>query len=161
MKLSLRHDLPCTPDQFWSAFFDPELNERMYLEAVGADEVSVLEQSGDVDAGLHRRIRWVQPIDAPGPIRKMLGDTTTTVEDGMYRDGVWTFTIDPDTPGGVKIAMAGTTRVEPSGEGCVRLFDLEVKVKILGLGKVFEKFAEAQAKEGQDATARFLRSHFA
>lgn len=161
MKVSLRHGLPCSPDQFWEAFFDPDLTERMYLEAVGATAVSILEQSGDLESELHRRVEWTQEIDAPGPIRKMLGDTTTTVEDGIFRDGVWVFTIDPNAPGGVKISMAGTTRVEPTNDGCVRIFDLEVKVKILGLGKVFEKFAESQAKTGQDDTAEFLRAHFA
>ncbi len=161
MKVSLRHDLPCSPEQFWEAFFDPALTERMYLEAVGATEVSILEQSGDVDSEIHRKVRWSQEIDAPGPIKKMLGDTTTTVEEGRFCNGVWAFTIDPGAPGGVKITMAGTTQVEPADNGCVRIFDLEIKVKMLGLGKVFEKFGETQARNGQDDTAGFLRAHFA
>ena len=159
VKISLRHDLPCTPEQYWEAFFDPAVNERMYTEAVGATSVSIDEQSGDLDSTLTRSLSWTQPIDAPGPVKKLFGDETTSVETGTYADGTWTFTIDPNAPG-VKINMAGTTTVEAAGDGCVRIFDLELKVKILGVGKLVEKFAEGQAKETQDATAEFLRAHF-
>lgn len=159
MRIELRHDLPCTPEQFWEAFFDPDVTERMYTEAIGATSVEILDQSGDLDSTLARRLEWTLPVDAPGPIKKLVGEETTSVEAGTYHDGTWTYTVEPDAP--VKIQMKGTMTAEPTAEGCVRVFDLDVKVKMIGLGKVFEKFAESQARDAQEKTATFLRGHFA
>lgn len=159
MKLSMRHDLPCTPDEFWAAFLDEEQIVAMYTEALGATSAEVVEQSGDVSSGVTRTLHSEQPIDAPGPIRKLMGDTAGTTETGTYDPGTatWTFSMEPSTLAD-KIHLAGTIRVDETDGGCVRVFDLEGKVKILGLGKVFEAFIESQTKDAQDRTAEFWRA---
>lgn len=155
----MRHDLPGTPQDFWEAFFDPDAITAMYRDALGATEATVVDQEGDVASGLTRTLHSEQPIDAPGPIRKLMGDTAGTTETGTFDPGTgtWTFTMTPSTLAD-KISLAGTIRVEPTDDGCVRIFDLDGKVKILGLGKVFEGFIESQTKDAQDKTAAFWRS---
>lgn len=156
MKLTLRHDLPCTPDEFWDAFFDPEVNDAMYRDALGCTDVTIEEQTGDRETGLHRVLRSTQPLDAPGPVKKLMGDTATTTETGDFADGTWRFTMRPDTMGD-KIQISGTITAEPTDAGCTRVFEMEAKVKILAIGKVFEATIDKQTREAQDATAEFLR----
>lgn len=159
MKISMRHDLPGTPEEFWAGFFDEDTAVAMYTEALGATSAEVVEQEGDVESGLTRTLHSEQPVDAPGPVKKLMGDTAGTTEVGTFEadTGTWAFTMTPSTLAD-KITLAGTIRVEPKGDGCVRIFDLDAKVKIFGIGKVFEAFIESQTKEAQDKTAEFWRA---
>jgi hypothetical protein len=59
---------------------------------------------------------------------------------------------------GDKINVEGTITAEPATEGCVRVFAMEAKASIFGVGKVFEGFIERQAREAQDATAAWFRN---
>lgn len=162
MKLRLRHDLPGTPAEFWAGFFDPETAVAMYLDGLGATSASVTDQSGDIASGLTRTLVSEQPIDAPGPIKKLMGDTAGTSEVGSFdpTTKTWTFTMTPSTLAD-KISLAGTIRVEPTETGCVRIFELDGQVKIFGIGKVFEAFIESQAKDAQEKTATFWRNRLA
>lgn len=160
MKTSLRHDLPCTPDQFWEVFFDQDLNEKMYREALGCTDVVYESQSGDIENGLERVLRSTQPMDVPSAVKKVMGEATTTVETGTFADGVWSFEMRPTTMAD-KVQMNGKTRVEATDDGCVRIFDIEGKVKIFGIGKIIEGVIDKQSKEAQDDTANWLRQHFA
>lgn len=155
----MRHDLPGTPERFWAGFLDRDTIVAMYLDALGATSAEVVSQEGDLASGVHRTLHAEQPIDAPGPIRKLMGDTAGTTEVGRFDPdpGVWTFTTTPSTLAD-KITLAGTIRVEPTSGGCVRIFDLDAKVGVFGIGKVFEAFIEAQTRDAQDRTAAFWRA---
>ena len=41
MKLSMRHDLPGTPEQFWAGFLDQDTIVAMYVEALGCTSAEV------------------------------------------------------------------------------------------------------------------------
>lgn len=158
VKLHLRHELPSSPLAFWGLFLDSDATERMYREALGATAFEVRSLDGDLTSGLAREIHSEQPIDAPGPIKKIMGSSTGSAEAGTWdpTSELWTFTMRPDTMGD-KVRLGGTMRAEATADGCVRIFEMEASVKILGLGKVFESFIERQARDAQDATAAWLR----
>lgn len=160
MKLSMRHELPFTTERFWEVFLDPAMTERMFREALDASVFEIRSEEGD-RAGVYERVSYnEQPIDAPGPVKKLMGTSAGTTERGTFdaAKGVWTFTMTPETMPD-KIKVAGTIRVEPNGtDGCVRVFELEGSVKILGVGKIFEGFMEKQARAAQDATAAWMAS---
>jgi hypothetical protein len=162
VKLHFRHELPCSPDEFWATFFDPIATERSYREALAATEFEIRSQTGDLASGLTRELHYAQPIDAPGPVKKLMGSEAASTETGTWDPaaGTWTFRLRPDTMGD-KITIAGTLRVEPAAAGCIRVFEIDAAVKIFGIGKVFEGFVERQARDAQDATAAWLRTELA
>ena len=36
MRLSLTYGWDCTPEEFWTLYFDPDFTVRMHLEALGS-----------------------------------------------------------------------------------------------------------------------------
>ncbi len=143
MKSTLRHTFSIGADAFWrDIFFDQAFLERMYKEALGCIAVSFLEDSGDTADGRARRFSFTQKFDAPAPIRKLFGETTTMEERGRFdpRTKRWRFTMLPDRMAD-KVGIKGETWVEPAGEGKIeRVIDLEYSVSLFGVGGLVEKF---------------------
>ncbi len=162
MKSTLRHTFDIGADAFWNdLFFNHEFLERMYKEALSCVSVSFLEDSGDVPAGRSRRFTFTQKLDAPGPIRKIFGETTTMEERGQFDVAKkrWRFTMSPDRMGD-KVKISGETWLEPAGDGRVeRVDEIDYSVSIFGVGGLVEKFMASATGESFAKQAAFTRSY--
>lgn len=126
MKLELRYDLQGSAARFWELFFDPEVTRRLHLEALGSTSVEIQEQTGDVETGLQRTMRYGQRPDAPGPVKRLFGAEVVTTERGTFdpATGVWSFTLTPailgektDIRGSIELQETeGTTSLEPAAD---------------------------------------------
>jgi hypothetical protein len=160
MKFTLRHTFATSADVFWrDVFFDHAFLERLYKEALGCLSVSFLEDTGDAPAGRRRRLTFTQPFDAPGPIRKLFGESTTMEERGQLDPETkrWRYTMIPDRMGD-KIRVSGETWLAPAGDGAVeRVAEIDQSVSIFGIGSLVEKFMASATTESFDKQAAFIR----
>jgi hypothetical protein len=113
MKLELRYDVHGTAARFWEVFFDPDVTRRLHLEALRSTSVEIEEQTGDVDSGLERTMRYGQRPDAPGPVKRLFGSEVVTTEHGTFdpETGIWSFTLTPVTLGD-KTDIRGSIKIE-------------------------------------------------
>jgi hypothetical protein len=160
MRTTVRDRFELGEEAFWrDVFFDHVFLERLYREAMGARTFEIVDEKGDLASGLTRHLRFSQKVDAPAPVRKLFGETTTMEEEGRFdaTSRRWTFHIRPGTmPDKVKIQ--GTTWLEPDGSGVVRISELDFSVSIFGVGGLVERY---MAKETQDSMAKqtaFIRA---
>jgi hypothetical protein len=162
MKQTIRHVFEIDEDAFWAhVFFDESFLTRMYKEALGSISIVIHEDSGDTPAGRTRRLAFTQPFDAPGPIRKLFGETTTMEERGRFdpRTRRWTFEMIPDRMAD-KIAITGEVWLEPQGAGKIaRVVSIEYAVNIFGLGGVLEKFMASATADSFEKQAQFTRAN--
>jgi hypothetical protein len=162
MKQTIRHPFETDEATFWrDVFFDHAFVERLYKEALGCTSVVFHEDTGDAPAGRTRRLAFTQPIDAPAPIRKLFGESTTMEERGRFDPAAkrWRFTMVPDRMAD-KIRIAGETWLEPRGAGQVeRVTEMEYAVSIFGLGGVIEKFMASSTEESFVKQVRFTRDY--
>ncbi len=120
MKLSLQFDWECTPEEFWSLYFDEDFVVRLHTEALGSTSAEVLSQVGDVAGGLVRTLRYTQRPNMPGPVRKIFGEEITSTEVSTF-DPATSSTKMTLTPGTMAdkthidgtIAMAGNGAAAP------------------------------------------------
>src|SRR5579885_111839 len=92
----------------------------MFREALGCADVAIEAKAGDIGSRLTRTLRSVQTFDAPGPVKQLLGEQVTTVEEGTF-DGaakVWTFKHTPSKMPD-KLKVGGVMHLEPAGDGAV------------------------------------------
>ncbi|HEY2510082.1 MAG TPA: DUF2505 family protein [Polyangiaceae bacterium] len=162
MNQTIRHSFDVGESAFWKdVFFDHGFVERMYKEALGCISVTFLEDTGDASEARTRRLSFTQKFDAPGPIRKLFGDTTTMEERGRFdpRTKRWRFTMVPDRMAD-KIKIAGETWVEPKGDSKIeRVMSLEYGVSIFGIGGLVEKFMASATEDSFEKQARFTREY--
>jgi hypothetical protein len=163
MKTTLRHTFDLGADAFWQdVFFDHAFLERMYKEALGCVAVTFLEDSGDRPEGRTRRFTFSQRLDAPAPIRKLFGESTTMEERGHFdpQKKRWCFTMIPDRMAD-KVRISGETWIEPAGEGKVeRVDELEYTVSIFGIGSLAEKFMASATAESFAKQVAYTREYF-
>jgi hypothetical protein len=158
----IEHTYEVSEDTFWNEFFlDEEYNRRLYLEALKfhAYAVSKQDESGDEV----RRTLEVTPKlgDLPGPMKKVLGDNMSYREEGVYDRGKRRYRVNivPASLAG-KIKVTGEMYTEPLGEKqCRRVFEANVEVKVLGLGKMMEKRIITDLEKSYAVGARFTNEY--
>ncbi len=162
MKKTVRHRFPIRKEQYWNeVFFDEEYN-RGLSQALGNASAEVLQQSGDIASTLNRVTCCVPRFEAPGAVRKILGDSVSYTEKGTWdaKTGRWKFTMTPSALSD-KIKIAGVIWAEDLGDAMERICEIEFEVKIFGVGGMLEKFLcdsmLDNQKKAADFTTQFIR----
>ena len=161
MKTVIRDSFDVTPDTYWdSIFFNPEFQKRMYIEALASDSVDVSPLTTAPNGDRTRKLVFVQKLDAPAAIRKLVGDTTTMEERGTFdlKTKRWRFAMIPDRMPD-KLQIRGEMWVEPvaGGNKIERVCELDLSVGIFGIGSMVEKFMSSATVESYAKQTRFTR----
>lgn len=163
MRFTLRHTINTDVDSFWELFFAADYNETMFTGELKFSNYEVLSLTREDDGSVARRTDNAPPLELPPALRRVVGDLSSYIEVGRF-DGKtkrWSADVTPSTMAD-KIKTHVELRVEARGDKrCERIADLDVDVKIFGIGKVMEKFVEQQTREAYDASARFTNSWIA
>lgn len=158
MRLVLRHPYGLAADRFWSEmFFDPAYNRALYTEGLGFESIDVLEDVADATGRRTRRLRVRPRLDMPAAVRRLVGDAVSYVEAGTFDPAAGTFTtrILPSALSD-RIRIETVMRCEPRGpDRCERVAEIDLAVRVLGVGRVFEKFLERTLRENYDKAAAF------
>jgi hypothetical protein len=159
MRISLVYGWDCTPETFWTLYFDLDFVVRLHLEGLGSTSAEVVSQEGDLSSGLVRTLRYGQRPNAPGPVRKIFGDEIISTEVSTYDPATSrvTFTVTPGTMPD-KTHIVGSIAVSRESGSTVETFSLDARVKIFGVGPIVERFVEAQAREMQEKSVAFMRA---
>ena len=158
MKFTLRHPYSIEPEAFWrDVFFDPAYNEALYRKALQFEAFKVIEETQGPDGRRARKMSVTPKIDAPGPIKSLLGDSVSYIEDGHLdlAKPSWVVKVLPS-----KLADKSTIRsemwLERTGPGqSDRVANFDIEVKIFGVGGMFEKFLEKTMRDSYQKAADF------
>ncbi|MFW6050448.1 MAG: DUF2505 domain-containing protein [Myxococcota bacterium] len=160
----IRHTFPITEEQFWNdTFFNEEFNRELYLGKLGFDQYEVLEQGEEAGGVRARKVRTTLKIDAPGPVRKLVGDSVSYVETGKYDPATrrYRFRIEPSKLAD-KLQISGEMWCEPRGDKRVeRILKVEATAKIFGVGKLVEGTVEKNTRDSYDKAADFTNQWIA
>jgi len=158
-----RETFPVDAETYWQKLcLNLDYQERLYREALGCTRMEVLELKGSYETGQTRRLRFEKPLDAPGPIRKLFGETVTLEEISSFdpKLGQWTFRMLPPLLGD-KLDMRGVVSLEKAARGVEHVATHNVTCNVFGIGGLLERFIASQAVEGSADKARFTRRYIA
>lgn len=164
MKFTLRHPYQVGPDTFWrEVFFDPTFNERLYREALEFEAFKIVEETTEPDGRRTRKMAVTPKLDAPGPIKKILGDSISYVEEGRFdlARPSWIVRVLPSKLGD-KAKITSEMWLERTGPGqSDRVAEFDIEVKMFAIGGLFEKFLEKTMRDSYqkatDFTNQWLR----
>lgn len=164
MRYTIRHTFNVDADTFWGKlFFDPAYNEALFTQYLKFKQYKVLELQHDPDGSVHRRVECAPAIEIPAVVKKVIGDSTSYVEDGRFDPKSKRFSVNA-TP---KVAADRfqthiTMWVEPRGDKKVERFvEVDSTVKVFGVGKVIEGILEQQMRSNYDQAATFTNQWIA
>lgn len=164
-RFTIRQTFDVDLERYWNnLFLEPEYNRRMYVEALGF-RYEVLSQTTAGDGSITRTIRADPPFELPGPAKRVFPDGLGYTEVGRYdpQQKRWSYTMTPKVLAD-KIVCRGVMWAEPRGSARIeRIAEIEVGVKILGIGGIMEAFIERVTRESYqksaDFTHKWLREH--
>jgi hypothetical protein len=149
--LTVHDDLSCTPEAFWELYFSDGFQERLYLQGLDFVEFELLSHTRSGDRR-DQRLR-LKPPGLPRVVEKAMGETRY-VETGRFDGRVWHFEMQP---GGDRIRIEGRFWVDPTPGGCRRTCEVDVQVRIFGVGKAVAKALEVNVAETQAKAVDFIR----
>jgi len=157
-KLVITNEFNADEATFWKVFFDKDFLVKLYTEALGFSEYTILEQS-ETDTEIIRSVKATPKMDAPGPIAKLLGKNFGYTEKGKFdrRTQVWSWKATPSALAD-KIRNEGTMRLEKIGDNRIkRITEIAIEAKIFGLGGLIESTAERQFRQGWEDSVPFMQ----
>ncbi len=162
MKFTVRNQFDTNVDTYWNEiFFSEEYNSRLYREGLGFKGFELIELTGEKGQRRTRKLRTEPAADAPAVVRKLIGDSLSYTETGSWDPAtkVWSYSISTSKLSD-KIRIGGRLWAEPRGDKLERIAEIEIEVKILGVGGTIEKFLEKTTRESYvkatDFTNRFI-----
>lgn len=165
MKFRIEHVYDTTPERFWrEVFFDADYNRDIYLKALGFRSFEVLEQSGDLEHGLTRRVLVVPELPLPKALEKLF-KAKPYEEVGRFDPQSQRWKTHMKLPAlGDKIDIRSEMYVLPEGaDRARRVVESDVEARVFGLGKVIEGFVERSMRDSYgraaEFTNRWLKAH--
>lgn len=158
MKFTLRHPYNVGPDAFWrDVFFDQAYNETLYREALEFEAFKVVEETHPADGRRTRKLAVTPKLDAPGPIKKVLGDSISYVEEGRLEltRPSWVVRVIPSKLAD-KAKITSEMWLERTGPGqSDRVAEFDIEVKMFAVGGLVEKFLEKTMRESYQKATEF------
>jgi len=151
-----------TVDAFWDdMFFDAEFTDGLYREGLGFDGCEIISDRTEANGNRVRTIKVFPKLEMPGPVKKLLGNRFYYVETGRYDARRQRWVAELTIPKvGSRLSLRTTMWLEPRGEDeSDRYAEIEVNVKVFGLKKIFERFAEKSLREGYANATRFTNTY--
>ena len=156
VELSVKHDLPCTPERFWEIYWDVGFQQklaqvvRLKEHTVVSDEDSVTCRTASVFISPQREF--------PSVVRRVVKNATAAfVEDRRWvkAESCVYWNVRPQALEG-RANCQGTLRVTATATGCERLIEGEVTVRLMGVGGLVERLVASNVTESLNASAGLI-----
>ncbi len=155
---TMRHELECTPERFWSLLFDLEFNEKLF-KALGFPVWNLLETK-ETDTSIIRIVKATPKMDMPAAVVKLLGSSFGYEEVSTFDKAskMLKFVIKTNVMSD-KLRNEGTVKCEPRGEGkSLRIVEIIAEAKVFGLGGLIEASFDKTFRSGWQNSADFLNA---
>lgn len=164
MRFTIKHIFETDVDTFWNkVFFDEAYNRALCVDHLKFRLFNTLDLKRESNGVITRRTENGPPAEVPKMVAKVLGDTVNYVEEGRFdpTSKKWSFSIIPAMAAN-KIQSVGELWVEPRGDKRIeRIIQIDLQVKIFGIGSMVEQLIEKQSREmygkAADYTNKWIR----
>jgi Protein of unknown function (DUF2505) len=152
----------CDPEFYLEQYFEEKRRTEREVKGVGNISFSVLESHCEGEVWSHVA-ESVSRLDAPMPVRKILGETTRMEEHATWRRSTNTIDVEykPDNLR-KRISVKGHIRVGPAGEGkCHIVVEMDVIFKIFAVGGMLEKLSAKEMPIAIEKDCAYFNEHLA
>lgn len=157
MRILLEHTFPCTPDQYMEMIQSPDFDAMLERETGVVREVL---ESREENGVLTTRTKCIPDRELPAMIAKAIGSTKLVYDQHTRMDVPnrridWR--IEPHKIGS-KVDVAGKMSIVEHPEGCKRIVDGNVDVKVRFIGGQIEKAVVADVERNYHKSAGAIRA---
>lgn len=144
-------------ERFRTVYYSEAFNNEV-VAAVNLKERTIREQQTLPDGKERMRTYIVPRVDLPGVISKLVGDTMIAYEElTIYDPATRHATVDVSSAGGDLIKVHATSQFTEQPDGIHTHIEIQVDVKIFGIGGMIERFIAAETKKRYDTVELTLQ----
>ena len=161
MKGTIKHDFNINAEEYFDKVqYNEKFNDWLFVRIdYKSREIIETQDKGD---RIERKVKLVPDRDIPAVAKKVIKvDQIEYIEDTTYVKGSNKITIQitpnifPD-----KFSFKGELRLIPNGDKkCIREFEMELKLKVFGIGSILEKYIFEQIKSGYEDGAKLTSQY--
>ncbi|RYZ60900.1 MAG: DUF2505 family protein [Proteobacteria bacterium] len=159
-QVTLRNPLDCSPEAYFEGcLFDEAYSTRLFKDVLKFPGVEVLELKKEGDLW-RRRVKVMPPMTGiPGPVKKMVGDSMSYIEDGTYdvKAKRYKYTVIPSTAA-EKTKTQGEAWCEVENGKTVLVTKFSIDVKVMMIGGMIEDKILADLRASLDQATPFIAS---
>lgn len=162
MKITSQQTYHVDLARYFELLVDGETRARREIEGAGSVSYRVLERKEE--GGVIRyRAEMVSRVDAPAPVRKIIGETSRMEEEITYRQGGEVAQVRYRTDAlGDRGRLEGEIRARAAGPGRTDVtLDITAEIKMFGLGGIMEKMVDRELREHLVKDVAFVNTHLA
>jgi hypothetical protein len=157
MKARIEAEIVVPPEEYFARVFanqafQAEVARRVKLKS---EQILLEEDRGDV---YYREVLQIPNRDLPAVIKKVVGASQLSYTNKSVwhkREHRLHYHVVPSIKAD-RITIAGTMWLEPRAAGSLRVCELEVQVRVFGVGPLLEKLILDDVKQAQDDLARLI-----
>ena len=164
MRFRCQNVFNCDAETYWTKiFFDTEYNDALYRNVLGFKAFEVQELTGETGGDRTRRTYTEPKADAPAVVTKLIGGGLAYTERGRFdaKAQKWSYEITTNKLSD-RVRIGGTLWVEPRGDRRIeRICEVDLEVKVLGIGGVVEKYIADTTRDSYEKTAVYTNEFIA
>jgi hypothetical protein len=163
VQISYRKTFAVCAETYWrELWLNLAYQERLFCEALGFRSMEVLENSGDYERGLKRRLRLVKPVDGPAAVIKVLGSVMTLEEHSEFDPAAqrWSYRVIPGRMAD-RLEVHGSLQLQRRPGGVEQLSADTLTCRMFGLGGLMEPFMARSTERGHADRAAFTQRYIA
>ncbi len=158
MHIEMTHRIYTDVDTYWNdVFFNVAFTKHLYLDKLNFKSFELVRFDVQDDGSIRRIIRTEPRGEIPRHLRRFIGDSICYVEDGEFdaRSRRWRFTLIPSHFAD-KVSITGEMKVIDRGNRVLdRVVNMEVRVNVMGMGRLIESFVGRLIRESYDSATAF------
>jgi hypothetical protein len=161
VRVSNKTPLPVSAATYWrDIWLSFPFLQRLYTEVLGFSAVELVEQEGDHERGMKRRMRMHKPIQAPAAVQKILGATMVMEEHSEFDAAKqrWTYRVVPERLAD-RLDVSGSVTLGQHADGIEELFEDQLVFHMFGVGSIMEPFMARETKQGHTDRLAFIRRY--
>lgn len=143
MKLYIENHMPVDAQHAWDVFESDEYKQRLQETTNVTQEVLETRTEGDLEI---RRIRTEPDRELPGMVASAIGSKKLSyVQENRFDKAKGRMEWNVELDGiGDRVTVKGVTTCVPDGDGCKRIIDGEITVRVPLVGRRIEKAVVAE-----------------
>ena len=160
-RVVIEHKIYCSEKTFWELFQDDEYNRTIFMDRLkfGRWQIVDRKETGDL---VKRKVEVEPKVgEFPVVVKKAIGEKIAYREEGTLDRGelCYRFEVFPAIMADkFKVSGQQTTRILDD-HSVMRVFEIEVQVKIFGVGGLIEKAIVNDLKKSYDLGAAYTNEY--
>lgn len=162
MKRRVEHQICITPERYFEDVYGNHEFQARIAEMVKLRRREVLKEE-DRGRFFYREVLQVPDRDLPSIMKKVIGANELSYVNKATYDKE-TFELNYEVIPSFqreRVSIRGKLRLEPAPGGAIRICELEVDVRVLGVGKLMEKRIMQDVSASQEQVAQLINQHYA